>query len=499
MTQHTGASHPRPPDDRPDRLLAGLTPEQAAAAAHGRGPLLLLAGPGSGKTRTLTHRVAYLLASWRAAPSQILAVTFSVRAAGELRLRLADLLGEQAARGVSAATFHAFCARLLREHAGVFGRTHAYTIYDQADLRHVIERLLSDPGRAEIQQALASCGRPATAELEHQISLAKGRLLTPEEVESPVGPAAGALLASVWRACERELERCNAFSFDDLLVYSVRLLAEHPQRLMRVRRRWRWLVVDELQDTNEAQAALLALLAGPAGNLTAVGDDDQLIYRFRSAEARNILRFAERYPGHRHIVLGSNFRSRAEILHAAVSCVSHNPARTAKTLLATRGAGGRVEVHGFGHEHEEATWVAGEIDDALAAGTAPSEILVLARTGYASGPIQLALAAAGIAHCVLGSLGLYERAEVRDAIAYLALLANPADAQAFRRAVQAPRRGIGPASADLLIAAARAQHHSDLITASARAHVLAGIRSEPARERCLGGRRAGNWGGSRRP
>src|SRR3954462_7467738 len=174
-----GAPHPRAPDEGPDAVTAGLTPEQAAAVRHGRGPLLLLAGPGTGKTRTLTHRVAYLLASGRAAPAQILAVTFSVRAAGELRLRLADLLGEQTARGVTAATFHSICARLLREHATLFGRTDAYTIYDQADLRRVIEALLADRARSPIQQAIAACGQPAAAELETRIALAKSRLLEP--------------------------------------------------------------------------------------------------------------------------------------------------------------------------------------------------------------------------------------------------------------------------------------------------------------------------------
>ena len=178
------------------------------------------------------------------------------------------------------------------------------------------------------------------------------------------------MIAAVWRACERELARCNAWSFDDLLVFAVRLLREQPQRLTHLRARWRWLVVDELQDTNEAQAALLELLAGPDGNLTAVGDEDQLIYRFRCAEPRNILRFGERYPGHRQIVLGANFRSRAEILHAAVACVRHNPQRTAKALSAVRGAGGQLELQGFGDERGEAAWVAGLIADALAAAAA---------------------------------------------------------------------------------------------------------------------------------
>src|SRR4051794_27676105 len=210
-----GAPHPRAPDEGPDAVTVGLTPEQAAAVRHGRGPLLLLAGPGTGKTRTLTHRVAYLLASGRAAPREILAVTFSVRAAGELRLRLADLLGEQTARGVLVATFHSVCARLLREHATLFGRTDAYTIYDQADLRRVIETLLADRARSPIQQAVAACGQPAAAELETRIALAKSRLLDPAGYLQRSRYPAAALVAAVWHAAEDELERCNAWAFDD--------------------------------------------------------------------------------------------------------------------------------------------------------------------------------------------------------------------------------------------------------------------------------------------
>ena len=196
-----GAPRARPPD--PDALLAGLTAEQALAVRHGPGPLLIVAGPGTGKTRTLTHRVAHLLATGQAAPREILAVTFSVRAAGELRLRLTDLLGEQAARGVTAATFHSVCARLLREHAGLFGRTDAYTIYDQADLRRVIEWLLGDRRQAEIQQALARCGQPSAAELETAIALAKSRLHTPTATGAAATHPAGELVAALWRAVER--------------------------------------------------------------------------------------------------------------------------------------------------------------------------------------------------------------------------------------------------------------------------------------------------------
>ena len=246
------------------------------------------------------------------------------------------------------------------------------------------------------------------------------------------------------------MARCNAVDFDDLLVFAVRLLAEHPHRLAWLRSRWRHVLVDEFQDINHAQAVLIDLLAGPGGNLVVVADDDQLIYGWRGADPSHVLGFGERYPGHARIVLGRNFRSRAEILTAAVRCVEHNARREPKALIAMRGAGGHVEVRSFVDERLEARWIALEIAGAIASGVPGTEILVLARTGYATSALQHALAQAGVPHRVLGSLGLYERAEVRDALAYLALLANPADAQAFRRASSAPRRGIGTATANLV-------------------------------------------------
>ena len=482
MTQaDPGVREHAPPG--PERLLAGLTAEQAQAVTFGSGPLLLLAGPGAGKTRTLTHRAAYLLASGRAHPWEILAVTFSVRAAGELRLRLADLLGEEVARGVTAATFHSVCARLLREHAGVFGRTERYTIYDQAEMRRVVDWLLSDAERGEIQRGLADYGQPASQEVLAEISSAKNQLLTPEVYERSMAHPAAPLIAAVWRESEVELRRCNALCFDDLLAFAVRLLSEHPHRLAWLRRRWRWILVDEMQDTSHAQATLVDQLAGPDGNLCVCGDDDQVIYGFRHADPRHILCFGERHPSHAEIVLGRNFRSHAEILEAAARCVSHNERRGAKALIAMRGPGGQVRVRTFANEFAEANWVTAQIADALAAGTPPGEILALARTGYATEPLQRALAHAGIPHRVLGSLGLYERAEVRDALAYLTLLQNPLDAQAFRRAIGSPRRGIGAATVTKLVAWARERHSGDLIAASAHAEELDGIRAQGARVR----------------
>jgi len=468
-----------------ERLLGGLTPEQAQAVTFGSGPLLLLAGPGAGKTRTLTHRAAYLLASGRAQPWEILAVTFSVRAASELRLRLADLLGENVARAVMAATFHSVCARLLREHASVFGRTDRYTIYDQADMRRVIDWLLSDAERAHIQRALADHGQPASAEVLGEISRAKNLLLSPECYERSASHGAAPVIAAVWRESEAELRSCNAWDFDDLLACAVRLVSEQPHRLAWLRQRWRWILVDEFQDTSHAQATLVDLLAGPDGNLCVCGDDDQLIHGWRHADPRHILSFHERHPSRAQIVLGRNFRSRAEILEAAVRCVSHNERRAGKALIAMRGSGGQVRVRAFQNEYAEANWVAAQIADALAGGTPPAEILALARTGYATEPLQRALAQAGIAHRVLGSLGLYERTEVRDALAYLTLIQNPLDAQAYRRAIGSPRRGIGAATVTKLVAWAREHHRGDLIAASARAGEHDGIRTQAARMRMV--------------
>ena len=480
MLDPPAGAHDPPPAD-PVRL-DGLTSEQAEAAHHDTGPLLIYAGPGAGKTRTLIYRIARLLATGAAQPWEILAVTFSVRAASELRLRLADLLTESIAAAVTAATFHSVCARMLREHAGVFGRTEDYTIYDQAEVRRVIEWLLSDQQRTDIQRALADHGQPAAAEVATEISLAKNRMLSPDSYQHAGRHAAAAVIAATWRELDAELARCNAFDFDSLLVHAVQLLAEHPHRRAFYRQRWRWVLVDEYQDTNEAQGTLLELLAGPNGNLCCVGDDDQALYSFRAAEPRNLLAFADRYPGHRTIVLGRNFRSRSEILKAAVQCVAHNPERHPKALIAMRGGGGQVQVRGFSDDHDEARWVAGLVAQAIANGVAGEEVLVLSRTGYGSGPVQRALAQAGVAHRVLGSLGLYERSEVKDALSYLTLVANPADAQAFRRAVSTPRRGVGAQTANQILAAAREHHQGDLIAASAHASQITGIRSETTRE-----------------
>ena len=469
-----------------ERLLAGLTPEQAQAVTFGSGPLLLLAGPGAGKTRTLTHRAAYLLASGRAQPWEILAVTFSVRAAGRAaaaarrparRDRRARGDGGDVPLGVRAAVARA--RRRVRPHRALHDlRPGGHAPRDR--LAALRRRARRDPAGAGRLRA-AGERRGARRDLARQERAAVARTHTSARPHIRRAP----LIAAVWRESETELRRCNAFEFDDLLACAVRLLSEHPHRLAWLRQRWRWILADEFQDTSHAQATLVDLLAGPDGNLCVCGDDDQLIHGWRHADPRHILCFAERHPSHAQIVLGRNFRSRAEILEAAVRCVSHNERRAGKALIAMRGPGGQVRVRAFANEYAEANWVAAQIADALAAGTPPAEILALARTGYATEPLQRALAHAGIPHRVLGSLGLYERTEVRDALAYLTLIQNPLDAQAFRRAIGSPRRGIGAATVTKLVAWAREHHRGDLIAASARAGELDGIRAQAARMRLV--------------
>jgi len=457
-----------------------LTPDQRAAVEHGRGPLMIFAGPGAGKTRTITHRIAHLLATERAQSTQILAVTFTVAAAAQMRERLAQMLGIAAIGGLTVATFHSVCARLLRTHADCFGRGEDYTIYDQADLAKVVGHLLSDTRRRAVQSQLdasSSDGKGAAAQIVDEISLAKNRLWTPEHYLEHSRHPLAALIAAVWTEADAELRVSNAFDFDDLLVYAIRLLAEYPQLLAHYRSRWRWMLVDEFQDTNFAQMALVSLIAGPNGNVTVVADDDQSIYAFRGSNcSENVLGFGDWFPGFRAITLGRNYRSRAEILAVAVNCVQHNRERVPKQLVAIRGGGGRVETPVFGNEHQEAHFVTGLVIEALDAGVGPDDVLLIARNGYLTVALQQALAAHGVPYRILGALGLFERAEVKDAVAYLRLLSNPCDSEAFRRAIAAPKRGVGPATASRVIEHARDAHNGDLIAACRYTSDIDGVR-----------------------
>ena len=474
----------RPSARSPDELTGELTPEQRDAVRHGPGPLLLLAGPGAGKTRTLTHRVAHLLASGRAQPWEILAVTFSVRAAGELRLRLADLLGEERARGVTAATFHAVCARMLREHADAV-RPHRRLHGLRPGRRPQGDRVAAlrrparrDPSGADRQRATGIRGA-AGGDLAGQEPTA-----LPRHLRAQLAPG-GALVAAVWRELEVELRRSNAFDFDDLLVFAVRLLAEHPHRLTHYRQRWRWLLVDEFQDTNEAQSVLVALLAGAGGNVTVVADDDQLIYRWRGAEPRNMLGFGERYPGHTQIVLGRNFRCRAEILAAAVACVAHNQQRTGKALIAMRGPGGQVDARRLrDRPRRGAVGRRARSPTRSRPASRRREILVLARTGYATrtDPGRAGARPGSRTACSAASACT---SAPRSATRSPTSRCWPTRPTRRRSGAPCRRRGaaIGLATASRVVALARDEHDGDLIAASAHAHGLAQIRSHAARER----------------
>lgn len=278
------------------RLLGSLTAEQAAAVTHGEGPQIVYAGPGSGKTRTLITRVEHLLASGRAAPSQIVVLTFTNQAAAECIARIRDSLGARAVSGIITCTFHALCLRILRGHPRAFGRRANFTIYDERDVQAVIEYLIGDRQRASVQEQLKRYGGCPVTKAQQDISLAKNRLWNPDFYERHATDPAAPLIAALWRELERELTASNAVDFDDLLACCVRLLGELADLQLGYRARWRWLMVDEVQDLSYAQMGLVRLLAEPGGNVTVVGDGDQSLYRWRGAEPRNMLAFARVFP-----------------------------------------------------------------------------------------------------------------------------------------------------------------------------------------------------------
>jgi ATP-dependent DNA helicase UvrD/PcrA len=463
-----------PPDL--EQLLKDLTPEQIAAVTHGEGPQVIHAGPGSGKTRALVERVVYLLITGLASPNQIVVVTFTNTAASECVVRIQDRLGPGAVSGMSISTFHALCSRILRHHAPAFGRDDNFTIYDEHEVKKLVDYVLADKERVRVREQLERFGACSASEVHHEVSLAKNRLWTPEfyeqHSEHPVAP----LTAAVWRELDRELADSNAVDFDDLLSCCVRLLGEHPDLLISYRNRWRWLLVDEIQDSNYAQMGLVRLLAAPDGNVTVVGDLDQSLYGWNGANPRNLLAFADVFPDHQQVALGRNFRSKEEIVKAAEQLIAHNTRRPKIEFVADRGPGGHVSVRRFENEYVEAAWIAGEIGRQLRGGLTGEEILVVARTAFATAAVQRALAQANIKHRVLGSLGLYERAEVKDAIAYLTLLTNPDNAGALGRAIAVPRRGVGEVTTRAIVDYAREQQ-LDLISACTQADQLPRMRT----------------------
>ena len=420
-----------------ETLLAGLNDPQREAVTHGEGPLLILAGAGSGKTRVLTHRIAYLVASDFTRPSEILAITFTNKAAGEMRDRVELLVGRRT-RAMWVMTFHAACARMLRADAHRLGYTRQFTIYDQADDRRLIKRCLDELG--------IDPKRFTPGAIHAQISAAKNRLRDADAYGRMVSSYFEQTVVDVFRLYERELHRMNAMDFDDLLVRAVNLLELFPEVRDRYATAFRDVLVDEYQDTNHAQYRWLQLLAGEHKNLAVVGDPDQSVYGFRGADIRNIIEFTDDFPDAHVVKLEQNYRSTQTILDAANSVIENNRGRASKRLWSELGGGDPIKVRELEDEHAEARFVTGEIQRLADEGVARSEIAVFYRTNAQSRVLEDTLVRAEIAYQVIGGTKFYERAEIKDAVAYLTVLVNSADAGAFTRIVNSPRRGIGSTS-----------------------------------------------------
>jgi DNA helicase-2/ATP-dependent DNA helicase PcrA len=424
-------------DDRIAALLEGLNEPQRAAVTHGEGPLLILAGAGSGKTRVLTHRIAWLVHTGRARAGELLAITFTNKAAQEMRERVELLLGHST-RGMWVMTFHAACARLLRAEAPRLGYTRQYTIYDAADSRRLIKRCIDELG--------VDPKRFTPGAMQHQISDAKNKLRDAEAYRQQVGSFFEQTVADVYELYERDLHRMNAMDFDDLLVRTVNVLELFPEVRARYAAAFRHVLVDEYQDTNHAQYRLLQLLAGEHRNLAVVGDDDQSVYSFRGADITNILNFQDDYPDAEVVRLEQNYRSTQTILSVANAVITHNRGRMGKSLWTDLGEGDPVKVRELEDEHAEARFVVGEIERLVDEGVSRAEIAVFYRTNAQSRVLEDTLVRREIGYQVIGGTKFYERAEIKDAISYLTVLANPQDVVSFTRVANSPRRGIGQTS-----------------------------------------------------
>jgi DNA helicase-2/ATP-dependent DNA helicase PcrA len=420
-----------------DTLLEGLNEPQRDAVTHGEGPLLILAGAGSGKTRVLTHRIAYLLRTGQARPSEILAITFTNKAAQEMRERVELLVG-RATRAMWVMTFHSACARMLRADAHRLGYTRQFTIYDAADSRRLIKKCLDDLD--------VDVKRFTPRAMQSQISDAKNKLRSADDYRELVSSFFEQTVADVYAHYERELHRMNAMDFDDLLFRAVNLLELFQEVRDRYAAAFRWVLVDEYQDTNRAQYRWLQLLASEHRNLAVVGDDDQSIYGFRGADIRNILEYEEDWVDAHVVRLEQNYRSTQTILSAANAVVAHNRGRKSKSLWTDIGEGDKIRVRELSDEHAEARFVAAEVERMVDEGVSRSEIAVFYRTNAQSRVLEDMLVRAQIGYQVIGGTKFYDRAEIKDAVAYLTFLVNPQDAGAFTRIANSPRRGLGQTS-----------------------------------------------------
>ena len=417
-------------------VQTGLNDVQRAAVEAGDGPLLIFAGAGSGKTRVLTHRIAYLLNERGVAPEQILAVTFTNKAAGELKARLEALAGEQARR-LTVGTFHAICARFLRHDIHHLGWDHQFVIYDEDDqlalVKQALKRLDLDEKHFSLRSILSG------------ISNAKNHMQEPLVTASRADSYFEEVVHRVYKVYQDLLQENQALDFDDLLLFTMRLFSDYPNVLRRYQERYRHILVDEFQDTNAPQYRLVQLLAQAHGNVMVVGDDDQSIYRFRGAEVGNILRFETDFPGARVLKLEQNYRSTGNIVQAAQAVVQRNASRAPKELWTDLGPGEPVTLVEVYNEQEEGQFVAREIRRLQSRGVATAgECAVLYRTNAQSRAVEEAFLQEGMRYKLIGGTKFYDRKEVRDVLAYIRLAANPSDGLALQRIINVPPRGLGP-------------------------------------------------------
>ncbi len=438
ISESTGGAPIEPGADRAERLLAGLNDPQREAVLHGEGPLLVIAGAGSGKTRVLTHRIAYLLATGAARPGEILAITFTNKAAAEMRERVGALVG-RSVRAMWVTTFHSACARMLRADAERLGYSRNFTIYDESDSLRMLKRAMAELG--------VDPKRYPPRAIRSQISGAKNQLVDAAAYAQAQGSVFEETAAAVYELYEKRMLEANAMDFDDLLVRTVNALELSGEARERWRRTFRHVLVDEYQDTNHTQYRLLQLLTSEHGNLMVVGDEDQSVYGFRHADIRNILDFERDFPEAEVVKLEQNYRSTQTILSAANAVVERNRERRPKQLWTEIAGGEPVQLSELSDEQEEARWVAGEIERlGEEHGVQREDVAVFYRTNAMSRVLEDTLNRFDLPYQVIGGTKFYERAEVKDAVAYLSLLANPADQVSFARIVNMPRRGIGDTS-----------------------------------------------------
>jgi DNA helicase II / ATP-dependent DNA helicase PcrA len=436
---------------QPETYLEDLNPAQREAVLTTEGPLLVVAGAGSGKTRVLTRRIAHLLAAVGAKPPEILAITFTNKAAAEMRERLEDLVGPPA-RAAWVMTFHSACGRILRREAPRLGYRTNFTIYDSADQARLVKRCLEELDRDP--------KRFTPRGIHAQISNAKNQLVGPAEYASRVSSFYDQTVADVYELYQQRLFSSNAVDFDDMLFLTVDVLERFPEAAEKWQSAFRYVLVDEYQDTNHAQYRLLQLLAAKHGNVFAVGDPDQSIYAFRGADIRNVLEFERDFPGAKTIALEQNYRSTNSILEAANAVIRHNRERKEKNLWSELGDGEPVRVIEVEDEHAEARYVAAEIAMLVEQGYSGSEVAVFYRTNAQSRVLEDVLVRQGVAYQVIGGPRFYERAEIKDLVAYLQVIDNPYDAVSLVRIANRPRRGIGDSTLARLQAYADAQGFS---------------------------------------